>query len=95
MGIEPTSCDPQVIEITHRASSIWAHLGAQFRPQKLAHFIHCITLTVSDHVTVNPERDSRVRMPQLLLSDFRIRSNVHQHTRVTVPKSVHAGAFDL
>jgi hypothetical protein len=68
----------QVVESTHRHSSIWAHLGAEFRvrAQHLAHFVHCFALRVSDHVAVNPERDARLRVPHLLLRDFWIRARV-------------------
>jgi hypothetical protein len=53
MGIEPTSSDPQVSDSTHQQFSIWAHLGAEFWPQKLAHFVYFITLRVSDHMTID------------------------------------------
>jgi hypothetical protein len=79
MGIEPTSSVPQVFESTHRSSSIWAHLGAQFRvwTKNLAHFVHCIALRIADHMTINPQRDSRIRVPHLRFRDRRIRSYVH------------------
>ena len=46
-------------------------------------------------MAVNSQRDSRIRVPHLIFRDGRIRSNVHQQTRVAMPESVHAGAFDL
>ena len=80
MGIEPTSSVPQVFESTHRSSLIWAHLGAKFRvrAEQFAHLVYCIALRIADHMTVNPQRDSRIRVPHLLLCDFRIRANVEQ-----------------
>ena len=62
MGIEPTSSVPQVFEATHRSSSIWAHLGAEFWPQELAHFVHCVPLRIADNVTVDSQRNSRIRV---------------------------------
>ena len=45
MGFEITAQSPQVTEKTHRPSSIWAHLGAEFcvRTKQLAHFVHCFS----------------------------------------------------
>jgi hypothetical protein len=39
MGIEPTSSVPHVCESTHRSSSIWAQLGAEFWPQEFAYVV--------------------------------------------------------
>jgi hypothetical protein len=46
-------------------------------------------------VAINPQSDSRIRMSHLSFRDSRIRSYVHQQTRVAMPKRVHASAFNL
>jgi ribosomal protein S3AE len=94
MGIEPTSSTPQVFEATHRSSSIWAHLGAEFWPQELADFVHCVSLRIADHVPVDSQRDSRIRVSHLRFRDRRIRSYFHQQTRVAMSECVHSRAFD-
>jgi Transposase IS116/IS110/IS902 family len=65
MGFEPTQYIAQVNETTHRLFSIWAQLGAKFcvRTKHLAHFVHCITLRVTDDVTIYAQRDSSIRVP--------------------------------
>jgi len=88
MGIEPTSSVPQVCESTHRSISIWARLGAEFWPQQLAHLVHCISLRITDHMTVDSQRNSRIRVSHLLFRDRRIRSYFYEQTRVAMPEWV-------
>jgi ribosomal protein S3AE len=94
MGIEPTSSIPQVCESTHRSISIWAHLGAEFWPQEFSHLVHCISLRIANYVTVDSQRDSRIRVSHLFFRDRRIRSYFHQQTRMAMPECVHSRAFD-
>jgi hypothetical protein len=84
--------DPQVVEITHRHSSIWAQLGAEFRarPKHLAHSLNRLPLRVVDHVRVGFERNSCVRMSHLLLSDFRICTRIDQQAGA-VPEGMNPG----
>src|SRR5713226_3297375 len=63
--------------------------------QNFANFVHCITLRVANDVRVRLQRDPCIRVSHLLFRDSRICSYVHQQTRVTMPKCVHASAFDL
>src|ERR1700723_884034 len=98
MGIEPTSIESQSVVSAHLASSIWAHLGAQFnafREQNLSHFVDRVTLGIADYMAINSERDSRIRVPHLILRDSRICSHVHQQGSVSVPKSVHPAPWNF
>ena len=62
------------VRIYSPSISTWAHLGAEFLPQRFAHLVHCIPLRIADQVTVDSQRDSRIRVPHLLFRERRIRS---------------------
>lgn len=56
----------------------------------MGHFFNCLALTIVDHVSVNPKRDARVRVPHLRLRNLWRRSHLEQLTRVEVSEGVQA-----
>src|ERR1700683_2340396 len=97
MGIEPTSIKSQVLNCSHLTSSVWAHLGAQFsafREKYLSHFVDRITLGVADRVRINSQSNARIRVPHLIPRHRRIRSPVHEQTRVAMSECMHSTARD-
>ena len=91
MGFEIIAPHPQVREITHHRSSIWAHKGAiqrLFWPKYFTYAVNRQALGIAYKVRVSFKRDGRVRMSQLLLSDFWIGTDVDQQACAGVSESV-------
>src|SRR5271168_5458900 len=65
-----------------RVGRIWA--------QNLGYFLHRVALGLANNVTVDSQRNARVRVTKLRLCDRGRRSHLQQQAGMGVPKCVHA-----
>jgi hypothetical protein len=61
----------------------------------LSYPVDSLALTFSNDVAVNLERDARIRMAHLRLSDLRRRSQLEQHARVEVSECMETATRDF